>query len=190
MSAPGVLVVFTEPGPNSNDDMDEYGTSGVRYTAADGAKPSWVDVILVPDADSIPSCSAAEGMTMDRRVYKLDYDSHPDASSAPEPGEFALFLGFTPPSVEEMIAWHEGEHFALLRAVPGWVRTRRFTLVHRSGKGSASAGQVMLLHEWASAASFSSDEFERMIGTPWRERVLKASRDLERRILNVYKVLS
>lgn len=86
-----------------------------------------------------------------------------------------------------MIAWHDGEHFALLRAVPGWVRTRRYTRI--SSGGPAGQGEVMLLHEYESAEAFSSDEFERMIGTPWRERVLKASRDLERRILALHTVL-
>lgn len=73
--------------------MHEHGTHGARYAAADGRAPAWADFISVANADAALSCApVSKG---DRRVYSLDYDS----GEAPT-GQFALFLGFTPPSIE------------------------------------------------------------------------------------------
>lgn len=221
MGVPGVVLVYTELGSNTSE--EEYNDmyekdhcpprmalpefiSGVRYRAADGLKPTWAGLFHVSDINvaSSPAVQAiaanrsdreirisADFAGADRRLYRLVYDS----GDAPV-GNFLLALALTYHNPTEIEKWHNEDHLARMRAVPGWMRTRRYLLVGgtRTGpmfdKQDGGIPTVLTIHEWESENAFGSEEFERVIhGDSRREAIIKASTDLERRIFKVHQVL-
>ncbi|KZV79235.1 hypothetical protein EXIGLDRAFT_846732 [Exidia glandulosa HHB12029] len=181
--------------------------SGVRYRSADGLSPTWMGLFSVSDV-SVASSAAVQAITakrtereqriaadyaaLDRRLLKLTNDSSAGQSNPPV-GHFALFLGFTHPDRDEVERWYREEHLTMMATVPSWVRSR--TWVHLGGNRTGKFvedkpfPEMVALHEWNSESAFTSEEFEAMLRTEWRSRILKEATHRERRILKLYKVL-
>ncbi|KZV86719.1 hypothetical protein EXIGLDRAFT_652928 [Exidia glandulosa HHB12029] len=185
---------------------------GARYRAIDGQKPTWAGVFSVSDLAVINSPKVGALMAqrserevkmsnayagLDRRAYLQVYDSLSDPA-APKVDEsvkagVALMVGFNTSDPEGLDKWYEEEHLAMLRAVPGWVRTRRYRFVGGGLAGPVVEGKVvpalMALSEFASEDAFTSDEFKKATSTEWRAKVLKDVTIAERRTFKVFKVL-
>ncbi|EJD35336.1 hypothetical protein AURDEDRAFT_75382 [Auricularia subglabra TFB-10046 SS5] len=236
MGVPGVVVVYTELGPNTTEEeyhemyeedhcpprmaLPEF-VAGVRYRAADGLKPTWAGLFHVSDVD-VASSPAVQAITAnrsdretrisadytgaDRRLYRLmrlwETSSWPSLSRITTPPRYAMLFSapermrLTDVVGEEIEKWHNEDHLARIRAVPGWMRTRRYLLVGgaRTGpmfdKQEGGIPTVLTIHEWESENAFASEEFEKVIhGDPRRDAIIKASTNLERRIFKVHQVL-
>lgn len=184
---------------------------GARYKAIDGEKPTWAGLFSVSDLGVISSPKVAALMAqrsereiriagsyagLDRRAYALVYDSaaDPDAPKVDAKPAVALMVGITTSDPDELDAWYDGEHLALLRAVPGWVRTRRYKFVGGGLSGPVVEGKVVPealgVSEFTSEDALQSEEFKKATSTEWRDRVVKNVSLIERRTFQVYKVLS
>lgn len=130
---------------------------------------------------------------VDRRIYRLDYDSDADASITVERKRLGLAVQTqhdTPRylvtnSVEmkshaenDYVEWFEKEHVPLLSNVPGWRRSRRFTLIDNGVTGTAAKDgmkqavpKILGLHEWDEAPEDKS-EYKQACATVWRQKVL------------------
>ncbi|PWN51816.1 hypothetical protein IE53DRAFT_373890 [Violaceomyces palustris] len=136
---------------------------------------------------------------LDRRSYKLVYDSHQDGrihnppksaeeSLKPETKEeverFSNHIVAHSVSVqdeEEYGKWFDEEHALMLSKCPGWTRTRRYILIDASvvglkaakdGKDVNEIPKILGLHEYANQDYIDSKEYKAAIDTPWRTKVL------------------
>ncbi|EJD37969.1 hypothetical protein AURDEDRAFT_116640 [Auricularia subglabra TFB-10046 SS5] len=189
---------------------------GVRYRAADGQKPAWLGVFSVSDLGVVQSPKVAALMAarserevriadayagLDRRAYALTYDSARDTDpSVPKTDgmqpRVALLVGLSHPDVGELDRWYNEEHLKMLRAAPGWVRSRRYKFVGGGQAGPLFAGDgkkevpaFMALHEYTSWEALESAEFKAATSTEWRNKVIGETTVQERRRFEVFKVL-
>lgn len=142
---------------------------------------------------------------VDRRIYKLDYDSDADAALPKR----TTHTGLTPQpaaqtapyivtnSVDMVDAEHQGhynewferEHVPMLAAIPAWRRSRRFTLLDNGVTGVKAEDahvravpRTLGLHEYASEGIEDTREYKAACSTEWRTRVLgPGAQNLERR---------
>ena len=85
---------------------------------------------------------------------------------------FLVMNAMTPlPALEQAFNdWYIAEHIPLLRRVPFWRSSERFTLI-----SSSSANPVphyLALHKWDDIAAFETDEYKAATNTPWRAEVI------------------
>lgn len=88
---------------------------------------------------------------VDRRIYRLCYDSHADARIhlTPKDGlapqtklhveqhsNTIVAHSVTPANTDEYADWFDNEHALLLSKTPGWTRTRRFQLIDNGVNGT------------------------------------------------------
>ena len=87
-----------------------------------------------PPADAAPT-EPGWYAARDWRAFRVHYDSSRESAPgrpvapvrAPLPdGTIALVLAVNHPDMAELVRWLEEEQLALLRAIPGWVRSRVF----------------------------------------------------------------
>lgn len=134
-------------------------------------------------------------LRLDRRIYRA---SHPGARAGLQPrtgtaglrddgpasvcGQLLLCVWWEPrpESLEVFHRWYEEEHLPLLAQVPGWRRSRRFTLV--SGDGPA----YLAMHDLDHSDVFSHPTYRRAISTPLREAAVGTARAHER---NLFRLL-
>ena len=86
-----------------------------------------------------------------------------------------LLLTMTAPPArmeEEFNAWYDAEHMALLSAVPGVLRARRFL----DPKGKP---RYIALYELADAKVAGSAPWNAALATPWAKRIDVLTRDCE-----------
>lgn len=182
---------------------------GLRLTAADGQKPSLGGFFTVSDLAVVRSPAVAAIMESrsereirisnavsiaDRRVYKLDYDSHEAGFPLPAGKDtvFVLTVGVTSSDHGEIDRWYESEHLAMLRAVPGWLRSRRYTLIGGGATGYPEGKEIpklLAVHEWTSAEALKTEEFKAATSTEWRTRAMATTTVVERRTFDVFQVL-
>lgn len=223
---PGALVVLVELGPETteaefhemyeNDHvpprlaMPEF-VGGYRLQAIDGEKPSWGGLFSVSDLGVINSPQVAALMAqrterelrisgaytaLDRRAYKLIYDSVDDESARKSDVQptIVLFVGITTSDPEELHAWYKEEHLTMLSATPGWARTRRYRFIGGGVAGPLLEGKVvpefLSVVEFASEADLQSDEFKASISTPRRDEISKNVTLRERRVFKIFKTIS
>ena len=205
--ADDLLFVYTSPGPVELPEFTDWydnehvparqalaGFGAVnRFHALDGLKPEWLATYEIkPGTLETPEYQAvwtdasqrekrimSSLSTLDRRVYSLlgDYwaDGVSPADGAP-PVVMAVSMS-VPPAVEpDLAGYYEQEHFPLLLAVPGWRRARRYVLT--SGTGP----KYLSLHELDSQAPFDEPGYKQATSTPWRNRIVAAALDRERRV--------
>lgn len=77
---------------------------------------------------------------------------------------------------EEFNAWYDQEHVPMLAAVPGWLRSRRFSRVGGDGP------DFLAYHELASTDVFEDPAFAAARATPWRATVVGYRIDYESRL--------
>ncbi|GAK64892.1 uncharacterized protein PAN0_007d3108 [Moesziomyces antarcticus] len=128
---------------------------------------------------------------VDRRIYRLEYDSDTDPSLSP-PSPLGLepqlakdtpsylvcnSVDIAPEAESEFNAWWEQEHVPMLAKVPGWRRSRRFTLIDNGLTGThakpGDADQVpknLGLHEWHSPPE-NHPAYKASLTTQWRAKV-------------------
>ena len=183
-----------------------------RWAATDGKNPAFLAMydLTSPSALASPSYLAlrenqspreidvmARLQRADRRVYDAVLDDG-QALAAPDydpraPGACLVAVEIAVPDARanELARWYRDEHLPLLVAVPGWRRSRRFTLrEHGPAQGTEAAEieargappRLLALHEWTSEASFDTEEFARATGTEWRTRMFQCAEVWERRI--------
>ena len=188
--------------------------TATRLIQADNQKPTWAAIYDISTIDFLQSDAYTNlartrspreadllgriGL-LDRRIYTLN-ESGPTTVS-PEftgltEGMAFLSVSFDIPSdfEVEFDKWYNEEHITLLSKVPGWMRTRRFTLVESGAIGVMKESgnyqpppKYLAIHEYKDADIMNTPEFKKAISTPWRIRVMdKVIRD-ERRVFKVYK---
>ena len=176
--------------------------SAARYRAADGQMPPWLAVYEIePGTLDSPAYKALYAnnsdreksilsrlATLDRREYVLISDERPagsqagsSAASGAAPAILAVSLSMQPGAEDDMNAWYAQEHTAMLLAVPGWRRVRRYRLT--SGTGL----EYLALHDVDGLSAFDSDAYKAAVSTPWRDRVLQQATGRERRVFSLYK---
>lgn len=88
---------------------------------------------------------------VDRRIYKLEYDSDLDASIQVDRNRLGLrvqceadtarylvtnSVDLKPELMDEYNTWFDQEHAPMLSTIPGWKRSRRFTLLDNGVTGT------------------------------------------------------
>ncbi|KAF9446141.1 hypothetical protein P691DRAFT_225301 [Macrolepiota fuliginosa MF-IS2] len=119
------------------------------------------------------------------------YRSYPDQAASelvPVKGGTLIINCMTPSqeSEESFDRWYAEEHIPLLRAVPGWLSSRRYVLVSSRyapievGKVAAIVPKYLALHEWAHDQFFETLEYKAAVNTPWRTEVIAAVKEKQR----------
>ncbi|KAJ9477342.1 hypothetical protein PHBOTO_000891 [Pseudozyma hubeiensis] len=129
---------------------------------------------------------------VDRRIYRLEYDSDLDENITVERQRLGLGIQSekdTPayivtnsidmidhPSQKEYNKWFAEEHVPMLSNVKGWRRSRRFTLIDAGVNGTGKSGDEVVpkclgLHEWDEAPE-GEESYKVACGTKWRKEVL------------------
>jgi len=191
--------------------------SAIRLEAVDGVKPDWGGIYDIESMEVLDSPeyknlninrSEREKNVMaklthfDRRIYKrigrcwpshdVDGQESPGGTPAKQPALPKLFIlvSMTPkPDMEaEFHQWYEEEHIEMLSRVPGWVRSRRFGLVERTGTGSERPPKFLAMHEYEDEGCMKSGEWKAATSTPWRNRIMDVGIDaIERRVFKVLR---
>ncbi|TBU27226.1 hypothetical protein BD311DRAFT_761059 [Dichomitus squalens] len=175
-----------------------------RWTAADGKIPQHLAIynLSLPDATSHPAYVALAGSRssreidilaklayLDRRVY-VPFGHEPigaqkEGYDERNPGPFLLVAELnvkdSPEAEAEVERWYLEEHIAEVKKVPGWVRSRVWTVkevlsvwgtsVDVSAPQKAPA-RVVALHEWESPEALQGPEVQAAIDTDWSKRLL------------------
>ncbi|HEX8008610.1 MAG TPA: hypothetical protein VF482_19530 [Trebonia sp.] len=206
--ADGLLFVYSDPGPvpeaEFNDWYDnEHGparltvpgiSAGYRFRALDDLAPPWLayyevkpGVMHSPEYKALwASASDREKSimsrlaTLDRRVYEPISEDGP-APAGPPPVVLAVSLSVPAGMEDDLAAWYTEEHIPMLLAVPGWRRIRRFRLTSGTGPDYLS------LHEVAGMEVFERDDYRAAVTTPWRNRIVDAAIDRERRVFGLHR---
>ncbi|KZV84024.1 hypothetical protein EXIGLDRAFT_300609 [Exidia glandulosa HHB12029] len=181
-----------------------------RYRAIDGQKPTWLNLVSISDLSVIGSPPIVAIMEqrsereakmskafsgLERRVCSLVYDSLSDPSAPKveaKPG-VAVIVGLNTSDPDGLDKWYNEEHLALIRNVPGWVRTRRYKFVD-GGLVGFMEGKVIptftTVSEFTSEDVLASEELKKAGSTEWRDKVMKDVTFIERRAFKAYKVLA
>jgi hypothetical protein len=210
--ADGLLYVYSDPGPVPEAEFNDWydsehiparlGVPGIRaaarYRAADGLRPPWLALYdMVPGTFGSPEYKALYDAasdreksimprlaTLDRRVYDLISDDRPGSRPAAEgaaPTVMSVSMSVPEGSEDDLAAWYATEHIPMLLAVPGWRRVRRYRLTAGTGP------QFLALHELDSQRVFEEDAYKAAVSTPWRNRIVAAAIDRERRVFALHR---
>ncbi|TKY89395.1 hypothetical protein EX895_001926 [Sporisorium graminicola] len=131
---------------------------------------------------------------VDRRIYKLEYDSDADnkisverkrlglnVQKAQDTGSYLVTnsVDVKPEVQDEYNRWFEQEHVPMLSKVKGWKRSRRFTLIDNGVNGTlAKEGMTegvpkcLGLHEYDNDAPEDTQEYKDACSTQWRSDIL------------------
>ncbi|CBQ70808.1 conserved hypothetical protein [Sporisorium reilianum SRZ2] len=134
---------------------------------------------------------------VDRRIYKLEYDSDADdrigaqrkrlGLGVQRAADTARYLVTNSVDVKDEVRdeynkWFEEEHLPMLSKVPGWKRSRRFTLIDNGVNGlDATEGMAdavpkcLGLHEYDTDNPEDTQEYKDACSTPWRAAILGAN---------------
>ena len=177
-----------------------------RWTAADGKTPQHLAIynLSVPDATSQPAYVAlgssrtpreidilAKLAYLDRRVYapfgREPLGDQKEGYDERNPGPFLLVaelsVADSPEAEAEVEKWYREEHLAEQKKVPGWVRSRIWTVkevlsvwgtsVDVSAPQKAPA-RVVSLTEWENAEAITSPELQAAISTDWTKKLFSS----------------
>ncbi len=207
-----LLLVYVSPGPTDVAEFNDWydnehipnrqATPGFgavnRFRAVDGMEPDWLAYYdIKPGTLETPAYQAlwdtasdrekrimGSFAVLDRRVYSPLSDSWADgvsAASGPPPVVMTVSMS-VPPAVEpDLAAYYEQEHYPLLLAVPGWRRARRYVLTEGNGP------KYLSLHEIDSVAALDQPGYQQATSTPWRNRIVGAATEREKRIFGLHK---
>lgn len=130
---------------------------------------------------------------IDRRIYKLEYDSDSDVTIttartkiglSPQKSEdtgrylVANSVDVSTEWQQDYNVWFEKEHVPMLSRVRGWRRSRRFMLIDNSVTGkdakdtdAAGIPKTLGLHEYEEEGVEETEEYKHACSTEWRESV-------------------
>lgn len=206
MAADGLLFAYTDPGPVSleefNDWYDnEHGparltvpgiSSARRYRALDGQAPPWLALYEMVEGTTgsaeykalAASASPREKLVLsrialDRREYQ---QVSSDGPKLDDPAPAVMTVSISVPSAleEDMAAWYADEHIPMLLEVPGWLRIRRYRLT------SGTAPAWLSLHEIKGPEVFDEPAYQAASSTPWRNRIVGSATARERRVFGLH----
>ncbi|KAN0060977.1 hypothetical protein ACQY0O_006711 [Thecaphora frezii] len=152
---------------------------------------------------------------VDRRAYRLAYDTDTDPRIHPTPKDplrpqtkaevesnspYIVAHSVTPKDLQGYAEWFDQEHALLLSKVPGWSRSRRYELIDNGVVGKAADKQgrdkdqvpkFLGIHEFNHDQPESTQEYKESLNTEWRTRVVGANFEnlvqRERRTLHLYR---
>ncbi|SNX82783.1 uncharacterized protein MEPE_01489 [Melanopsichium pennsylvanicum] len=156
---------------------------------------------------------------VDRRIYKLEYDSDEDVNNNNEIQMNGKKIGLavqtaketpryliansvdmkSPELLQEYNKWFEQEHVVLLSKIPGWRRSRRFTLLDNGVNGTNAKKQdaksvpsTLCLHEYDNDSPEETPEFKLACSTQWRTKVIGGEQNQnilrrERKVCSIYR---
>jgi hypothetical protein len=165
-----------------------------RYKAAEDSWPRYLALYELESLDVLKT-SEYEGLArqrsqretdmlrripmMDRRVARLVLDGPEWTKDAP----YQLVVCMTPPQSgeDDFVDWYRREHIGMLLEVPGWRRVRLFQQVE--GNGPA----FMAVHELETPDVFEHPNYDKSIGTPWRQRIRSSVSRYERNLFKLWR---
>ncbi|ERS95485.1 hypothetical protein HMPREF1624_08001 [Sporothrix schenckii ATCC 58251] len=214
---PGMLFVTMEPQDGLSLDQfhewynNEHGptrlrlpaifTTGQRYRATDGEKPTFLATYDVTDmailtqpvyTDLRANRSPREAETIGQvavKRYLFDLQSSRQADDFVPPANQSdsavdgtvlvyvdVTLNETAETAEkaeaELVRWYEEEHFGMLTKVPGWLRTRRFRTSSLDLPPNGTAPlRIITLHEYKATNGLGGPAHKASMDTPWRTDV-------------------
>ncbi|EJD03628.1 uncharacterized protein FOMMEDRAFT_82181 [Fomitiporia mediterranea MF3/22] len=190
--------------------------SATRAIQADDQKPTWAALYDLSSVEYLEkdeyanlaktrSAREADVLSkvgvLQRRIYKLNEEA-PKAVSPNFTGHkegmtlIIVSMDVEPEFEEELHRWYNEEHTDMLSKVPGWLRSRRYTLVETGVTGTSKEvseykkpAKFLAVHEYSriSPDLFEAEEFKAAISTPWRKRIWENNKNTERRVFKVYK---
>lgn len=192
-----LLYILVSPGSRAGEDVSTWLNSpsmhnipGIKsateYGAIDSQKPELLAVYELSNPTAIQLSSlettvTASGFEVELRLYNIfSAKTSPNYANAP-PNRIFRTLGLQPgPTLSEDAynVWYEQEHVPLLSAVPGWLKSTRWTLkegMRFEAGGTRSdkpTSRYLAIHEYESMESFSKPEFKTATRTPWRAKIL------------------
>jgi len=188
--------------------------TATRFVAADGAKPLYtatydldsLDVLngtaykaLFSDRSARETDVLKRLEFLDRRLYTLNEQAprtvKPGFNEYKE-GVTTVFVGIdiAEGHEEEFNRWYDEEHTPMLMKVPGWLRSRRFTLQEAGATGELKGAgpykappKFLSVHDYEGPDGLTSEEFKAAVSTPWRDEIWKHVLGRERRVFKLYK---
>lgn len=207
----GLLLALSDPPPGREDDYERWyeqhtaaraAVPGIdtarRYWVVDG-EPSHLGAYDLSDVDVLQSPAytslreerpeGEEEMLdalpepMDRRVYRAVGEEMINDGYSPERSThlLAVWMTLEDGHEQDLADWYTEEHVPMLFKVEGWLRTRRFELVDGGGP------RFVALHDLSTMDGFFSPPHEAARHTPWRDRIVAAQTDYERRTYRLHK---
>jgi hypothetical protein len=138
-----------------------------------GDKMSMISSDLMPIMGTVPELRLYQPLTSGRimDVHKADH--------------FLVMNAMTPhPNFEQAFHdWYIAEHIPLLRRVPFWHSSERFSALTSLSINIAQVPRYLALHRWDNIAAFETDEYKAATNTPWRTEVIRNVVHKERLVL-------
>ncbi|MCJ1324577.1 hypothetical protein MMC10_001239 [Thelotrema lepadinum] len=146
--------------------------------------------LRVPPAKSERETYTMSRITVNRKLFDFvaewkspSYHPLEDPTTPADKGNVLVSVTFTLKSgvdkVSELDKWYEEEHVRLLSAVPGWLRTRRYTTSTITPAAERKETEYVALHEYSPTNGLGGPEFRTAISTPWAQKIhseIEASR--------------
>ncbi|KAF5339691.1 hypothetical protein D9758_014906 [Tetrapyrgos nigripes] len=186
--------------------------NATRFKACDGVKPTSLTLydISEPRVANGPEYQAvfANGSDRDKRMvstlqyltrrsYSVIYSlSHPEASAfLPPKFVFYVAMEVKPEGEAYFNKWFKEEHIPMVMKIPGWLRSRKFTLEeHILFRGCVEPEvpvyKHLAIHDFSSDGYRETAEMKVATSTPWQNEVMKNVVGREMRhfeFLKVYK---
>lgn len=123
-------------------------------------------------------------VTFDRRVYRPTHQPAPDAPPVSSAcGRYLLCVWWDPDPerLDVFHRWYDEEHIPMLSEVPGWRRSRRFTLASGSGP------RYLVMHDLDHLDVFSDPGYSQAVSTPLRDRAVGQVRRHERQLYSLLR---
>ena len=198
LTGPGFLCITGQPKPGWVDEYNdwydsEYGplrmkldfiVNGYRYRSTEDpsmqlatydlkkisgvTEPSYTTLLETPSQREQELLSHKLNL-FDQRIYTpISTRGH---LTTPAPIMMSVAFVVEDRHVDELHRWYEQEHTHDLQQIPGWLRSRRFQLVHGSDQRPGHT-ELLAVHEYAAENGLDGPEHELAKSKPWRNRVL------------------
>ncbi|KAF9270618.1 hypothetical protein L218DRAFT_952714 [Marasmius fiardii PR-910] len=188
--------------------------NAIRYKAVDSQKPSYLTLYDIsepavangPDFEALRANASARDKTMlekvqylNRRTYELLQEPwlHQDTTDALLPGQFLFLVSMEvkAEAEEEFNRWYREEQIPdFVTRIPGWLRSRRYTLYDNLEKGSFEDGSKLKVCKHLALHDFSRGDFEEhemmkaSVETPWTKKIFAELLHREVRVLQLHRI--
>ncbi|PPQ92431.1 hypothetical protein CVT25_008652 [Psilocybe cyanescens] len=178
-----------------HDHHNPLNDAPVRYNAGDMQmiKYTFKDVDVEHIVNNLQK-HAIRGFQTSWRLYEQLPTVVDAAQDSPSGPHILVLVGMTPSLalVDDFNNWYTHEHIHLLSRVPGWLYSKRYSIVACS---PTELGLIppdyLAIHAYVSRRSFDTEPYRAATSTPWRMRVVNEGviRD-ERSVLDFVQILS
>jgi len=160
-----------------------------QYFAVDGESPSSLSVYFLDrlyEAEAVFALASVTHPEYDLRTYKLYSDTANNVtyptSDGIAPVLQVLQINIAPDYEAEFNEWYEDEHINLISHIPGWRRTRRYTVEEYSQEEPI---KFLTFHEWTRVVPNDDPGVIAVGETEWAQKIIPLFSALDSRNYNL-----